>query len=200
MGRRVNLGTAVAVVVAVLAVLVAAATVSAGGDRHGESGAASASPVQPPHTTIHGSACQPANLQQSINRNTSWSRDGVRNPNPLGSGIEFFVVCPVVHNDDDVGTAVGADIEVALEYQNRDAVNRVSCTAFRFSDYSAPPVNSVSVTDTSGGTGPLSLNLWINDVIKDSDLAFNGFDESAVVRCKLPPQSGIRGIATWFDS
>ncbi len=200
MGRRVNLGTVVAVVVAVVAVLVAAVAVSAQGDRHGESGSASVSPVDPPHQTIHGSACQPANLQQSINRNTSWSKDGVRNPNPLGSGTGFFVVCPVVHDDDDIGTAVGADIEVAIEYKDRDAVNRVTCAAHRFSDYSAAPVKSVSVTDTSVGTGPLNLNLWIPDVIEDSTLNYSGFDESVAVVCKLPPQSGIRGIATWFDA
>lgn len=154
-----------------------------------------------PLVSMHGSACQPANLGQAINLQTSWSQSGVRNVNPLGSGLSFFVACPVAVTDD--ATAVGnpnsPDVWVHLAYADRDQTNRVTCTAFRASGDSGNFIKTVTWSDSSPGTGAETALLELADVVDPNDREFDLSSESHTVICALVPQSGIRGIVFDFD-
>ena len=111
-------------VVALVVGLAAITTVAAQ-----ESGRIGAAVQTPDVTSIHGSACQPANLGQSINFLTSWTTGGVVNLNALGSGRAFSVVCPVVASDESSDDSVEGDVYIQMRYIDRDATNRISCTA-----------------------------------------------------------------------
>ena len=155
----------------------------------------------PQFISIHGSACQPANLGQSINFQTSWHQSGVRNVNALGSGRNFFVVCPVVVTDDlgPLSAGTPSDIGVHLRYPDRSAnvALRVRCTGRRQAAQAAGFVKSVSATDPTAGTGESNVFLEITDLHSPADRAFSALFESASVVCSLVPQSGIGGIS--FD-
>ena len=45
---------------------------------------------------------------------------------------------------------------------------------------------------------PGELYRKIVDIVADSDMTFNGVDDSVSILCSLPPQTGIRSIH--FDS
>lgn len=144
----------------------------------------------------HGSVCQPANLGQAINFQTNWSQFGVRNVNPLGSGRNFFVVCPVTVTDDASGINPSS-IVVNIRYEDRDGVNRVGCTAVRADALSGGFLKVVSKTDDTPGTGSASVTLELKQIADEADRAFNLLTESYAVICALVPRSGIRGIV--FD-
>ena len=192
MRRRLVLGS-MAALVGVVLVLSAATVVAAQGD-DGDVGVAA---QDPQWVSVHGSACAPANLGQSINFATSWSQHGVRNVNALGSGRNFFVVCPIVMTDDSTAQ-VGADVAVLLRSVDRDASTRVSCTGYRLVFGSPGFVKTVTAADTNPTTGPGDSVVFLEDLVADSDVNFSGTGESAVVVCALVPQSGIFGVV--FDS
>ncbi|MDH3755339.1 MAG: hypothetical protein OEU32_15830 [Acidimicrobiia bacterium] len=195
MSRRLVRATTLALVVMVMA-LVAAGTVSAQ-EEGGDDGPIGAAAIDPQYVAIHGSACQPANLGQSINFKASWTANGVINPNDLGSARNFFVVCPVVQVDDQ-GTQPGADVQVHLRYADRDATNRVSCTGYRLWRDIPGFIKTVTTTDTEVGTGTDEYAIQITDLVADADMGFDLFAESAAVVCALVPKSGVAGIV--FDS
>lgn len=144
----------------------------------------------------HGSICQPANLGQAVNFQTSWSQLGVRNVNALGSGRSFFVVCPVTVTDDN--TAINpSSILVHVRYDDRDGTNWVTCTAYRLDALSGGFVKTVTVADTTPGTGPLNVTLDLAGIASGSDKTFNLSAESYAVVCALVPRSGIQGVV--FD-
>ena len=157
-----------------------------------------AAPIQSPQfLSIHGAACQPANLQQSINFATSWHQNGIRNVNALGSGRNFFVICPVGISHDGELTP-GTDITMHLRYDDRsaDVALRISCTARRLTFDTAGFVKSVTATDTTAGTGSAFTAIVLNDVIADGDLNFVANEESVSAVCSLVPQSGIGGMSS----
>jgi hypothetical protein len=152
----------------------------------------------PEYASIHGSACQPASLSQSINFNTSWSQRGARNTNDLGSGRNFFVVCPVVMTDDKTALSFSADINMGLRYVDRDGTNSITCTAYRSSYHADAFVKTVTRVDVPG-TGSDFSSMGLNSVIDPGDQPFSALSESASVVCALVPQSGIIGISMDFD-
>ena len=156
----------------------------------------------PEYITIHGSACQPVNLTQAINFNMTWTKDGVFNPNPVGSGKFFFVACPLVTTDDQT-PAPGSDIFVMLFYRDRiaDLTTRTFCFVQRQSSSVSFPgsIKTVSTTDTSAGTGPLVTGFALFDIILDTDQNFNANIEALVLVCKLYPQAGIMGVSVDHD-
>ena len=151
----------------------------------------------PEYASIHGTACQPANLGQSINFETSWSQRGTRNVNDLGSGRSFYVVCPVVTTDDTTATT-GTDIYVGLRYEDRDGTNAITCTGYRTKYNEDAFVKTVSAVDAAG-TGPDYSFITVNDLINDADSGFQANLESAAVVCNLVPQSGVIGIGMDHD-
>lgn len=156
----------------------------------------------PEYMAIHGSACQPVNLTQAINLNITWTKDGIFNPNPLNSGIFFFVACPLVTTDDQ-SAAPGSDVFVMLFYNDRtaDLSTRTFCFVQRQSNSAPYPgnVRTVSDTDTSAGTGPALSGFALFDIIQDSDRSFNANTEALVAVCKIYPQAGIMGFSVDHD-
>ena len=154
-------------------------------------------PDDPEYTSIHGTACQPANLSQSINFGTNWNQRGVRNTNALGSNRFFFVVCPVVIPDEQGNTPTSAgDVRLRVIYQNRDGIvaNRVSCTGYVYE-------NGVLTTtafdaDTSAGPGPGTVTVELTNLIPTN---FDSLSDSASIVCAMPPQSTINTIAMDYD-
>jgi hypothetical protein len=144
--------------------------------------------------SMHGSVCQGANLGQSLNLGTDWTPRGVRNDQAIGSNKFFFVVCPVPITDDKTSTE-GSDIRVMIDYRDRDAFNRVSCTATRFNS-NGEPVKSVMKSDTSTRKGSGTETIFLEDVVSDSDSNYTGaFEFGVVVVCALPPGAGINALS-----
>jgi hypothetical protein len=194
MGPNKRILTVAVAIIAGIALLTIGVGVANGQDDGGDVGTAV---VSPEYSNIHGSACQPANLGQSINYKTAWTGQGIRNTQPLGSGKNFYVVCPVIEVDDG-GTQPGADVFVQLRYQDRTATDRVSCTAHRLFAGSAGYVKTVTASDMAAGTGSYFGVLELPDLVLDSQAGFDGIYDSAVVICALVPQAAISGIV--FDS
>ena len=155
-------------------------------------------PANPGLYSLHGSACQPANLQQSINLGTRWDKLGVRNPNSEASGVSFFVVCPVIFGDDEVtDTGLIAD-SLAIGYWigNIPAPVTVSCTARWFEFDNITPLTTVTaslVHDPADGTNTIS-DFFINSVVDPNIQDINGQDQHISVVCSLPAQTGITAI------
>lgn len=161
-------------------------------------GLVNAAPI-PSYTYIHGTTCTPVNLTQAINLNMTWTKDGVFNPNPLGSGRFFFIACPVVYAEDNTTVTYGS-ASVMLYYQDRTAnlMKRTFCFIQRQAILSAAglsfSVKTVSQTDTSPGTGPFISILALNNVYLPASPQMYRGDDQFVVVCKLWPKAGINGI------
>ena len=142
----------------------------------------------PEYVSTHGSACQAANLAQAINFNATWNIQGVSNPNPIGSGRSFYVTCPLTLIDDQTDQT-GAD---AFIYKNPALTGTgLTCSGFRWRE------DDVATTAAVAGTD-FGEFIEIVDIVADSDVEFNGVEDSVSILCSLPPQTGIRSIH--FDS
>lgn len=163
----------------------------------------------PEYSGIHGSACQPIFLQQALDLGLKWTRAGVFNDNALGSGVFFWVACPISHTDDQTG-ANGADAWAQIFYNDRDtsAGTRTYCFAMRqdHNDHDGSQNGSggqigsrPDAVDTNMGTGPYATRLEMVDIIQSADQAYHGNRESFSVACKLYPQAGVRAVTIDFD-
>jgi len=160
------------------------------------------------YSGIHGAACQPIFLQQALDFNMQWTRQGVFNSNPLGSGIFFWVACPVSHTDDNTNSGNNADMEIHMFYEDRDSSPSTRTFCFVMRQDNDKHVGGVlagqigsrpSVTDTNLGTGFYANDRTITDFLKESQQNYDGLNESMVVACRLYPQAGIRAIVLDFD-
>ena len=144
----------------------------------------------PEFTSIHGSACSPANQGQASELRAAVSQRGILNPNSVASGQSFFVVCPVVLVDD--GSAqLGADVWVSVLYFD-DRAPPVTCSAIRRTSFNDRPVRVVS--SSISFTGSIELR----DVVADSDGDFNALNTTVAVLCALQPRTAIQLVG--FDS
>lgn len=164
-------------------------------------GLANAVPI-PGFIYIHGTTCTPVNLTQAINFKMTWTKDGVFNPNPLGSGKFFFVACPIVYAEDNT-TVTSGSARVMLYYQDRtaDLMKRTFCFVQRQAIPGGPgssfSLKTVSQTDMAAGTGPYTSQLNLDSVyLPTTPQLYSGADQFVVV-CRLWPQAGINGI--WYE-
>ena len=155
----------------------------------------------PQYTMHHGALCQPANLGQSINFQTSWGATGIRNPNALGSGRSFFVICPMVVPDDNAGIGDTSDIFLSLFYEDHDGATQANCFARRYRGGTLVKQVAVTQTLTAGTTGFRSINL--ESITDLADGSFNNTSttlaERYVLICNLPPQAAVHGYTYDYD-
>jgi hypothetical protein len=154
----------------------------------------------PEYTSHHGSICQPALLQQSINLSTRWIETGVKNTNPLGSGKTFFVLCPIVTPHDNVTLTADSDLFVNPFYDGHDGTNQVFCFARRYRNGVLVKQVAFEEIKAAGFTGAGNFVMsGLTDVTDGSfSLAATGGDFH-VMTCRLPPQSGIIGYTYDYD-
>jgi len=159
-----------------------------------------ASAVQnPEHINTHGSACQSANLEQAIARDVRWTNEGLKNANEIGSGLSFFVVCPLVITDDNSGAGPdGSDIQVRINYDDHDGENQVSCFVRRWRNGEIVKQVSQAANLNAGFTGDSVISM--NNITDTNDAAFNAiFDDFHSLTCLMQPGSTLNGYAYDFD-
>ena len=139
---------------------------------------------------IPGQACQPANLTQALNLGLGWDQRGVRNTSPLGGG-SFFVVCPLIHDDDeDINSANPDFLEVEVQYFQDGAIP-ITCSVFEMDLNNANDVETIVnfpfLGVPPGGTFPkareVQANLTAFNYLEDEDFMS--------VVCALHPQTQI---------
>lgn len=144
-------------------------------------------------TSLHGAACQPANLGQSLNRDTRWSKRGVYNNQPEG-GLDVFVVCPLIWHEanDSLITLDSTDYAIMTVFWGNLTVDvDVSCTVHNmlaYTDGNASVSTSVGVKTALAATPNDSSPLYVYDIGADDGKSDY---ESFVAICALAPQTGI---------
>jgi len=161
--------------------------------------AINASPQFVERYSLHGTACMPANLGQAINLGAAWSKFGVRNLNPEGSGKSFFVACPVIFGDDTKTESVLSSDDVWVGYWTGNITTpvTVTCTAFWY-NFDGTLLNSVTAQGFSDSPNSQS-DFNIANLVDPNIQQISGLNQQISIVCSLPPQSGITAIKFDYD-
>lgn len=144
----------------------------------------------------HAAVCQPANLQQAISRNLGWSQFGVTNNSPT-NGLSFFVVCPLVFDEN-----VEPDsIELSVEFLDGAQLGSVvTCTAIETDTGNVGGENSDNLDSSFSGSATKTESLGEDESfdldipIGENNIFFSRFDDEYSVVCSIPPQTRISRI------
>ena len=139
---------------------------------------------------IPGQACQPANLTQALNLGLGWDQRGVRNTSPLDGG-SFFVVCPLIHDDDeDINGTAPDTLEVEVQYFQDGAIP-ITCIVYEVDITNTNDIESATnfpfLGVPPGGTFPKAREVSVNLTA----LAYIESEDHLAVVCALHPQTQI---------
>ena len=120
-----------------------------------------------------GSACQPANMKQGLNRNYAVSQFGAANN---GTDLSFYVICPLTFDSALEYTTV----VFAIDYKNSiGAVGDETLCIFREADAANDNLGAISISTTNNGV--------VNAGVGFIDSATNEFGANLTLVCPLQP-------------